>query len=66
MTLCVNERQVNGTENARRTGGESGGFQISGLNGTKLWRCGREVKKRAQAGRRGVNVRNDLRQASTS
>ena len=33
--MSGNERQVNGTVNARRRGHESGGFQISGLNCTK-------------------------------
>ena len=33
--MCVNERQVKGSENARRRGRESGGFQISGVNCTK-------------------------------
>ena len=32
--MCVNERQVNGTVRMQR-GGESGGFQILGINCTK-------------------------------
>ena len=33
--MCVNERQDNDSENARRRVGESGGFEIPGLNCTK-------------------------------
>ena len=66
--MCVNERHDNGTVKMQEEVAKVEDFKYLGSTVQRCGECGREVKKRVQAGWNGVekNVRSDLRHASTS